>query len=270
MTKNRKNWAGIISVQHRRGLFFGSAGSTDIHTSHGLKICFAIGNGGSFRFRSGKSDKWHLCEAVIIAAEQLHQINGDGENLALFYLTPETSEAVQAAEIYLNDNHGFAELSRNMFSDLAARLSFLLNQNFCTGIEAVKLFEQMIRDLNLMPSVSLRHNLDERVKLAIEYLESKIEDKIPIEEIARNIGASESRLAHVFKDETNTTIRRYHIWLKLCAAIKSMSFSDSTNYIANANGFFDQSHFNKYFLKMHGILPSALLRYSKFINNDDG
>lgn len=126
-------------MQHRRRLFFGSAGSTDVHASHGLKICFAIEKGGSFRFRSGKSDKWHLCEAAMIAADQPHQINGDGENLALFYLTPETSEAVQVAEIYLNDNYGFAELSRQMFSDLAARLSFLLNQNFCTVIEAVKL-----------------------------------------------------------------------------------------------------------------------------------
>ncbi len=270
MTKIQKNWAGMVSVQHRRGLFFGSAGSTDVHASHGLKICFAIENGGSFYFRGGKKDKWQSCEAVIIAADQPHQINGDGENLALFYLTPETSEAVQAAEIYLNDNYGFATLPRDIFSDSAVSLASRLNQNFCTGSEAVKLFEQMIRDLKLMPSVVLRHDLDERVKLAIEYLESKIEDKISIQEVARCIGASEGRLAHVFKDETNTTIRHYHIWLKLGAAIKSMSFSDSTDYIANVNGFFDQSHFNKYFLKMHGILPSALLRYSKFIKNDDG
>ncbi len=139
----------------------------------------------------------------------------------------------------------------------------------CTSGEAFDLGNQLLHGLKLTTSANLRQSLDARVERAIEYLESKIEDKVLVQEIAKIAWSSVGRLAHVFKEETNVAIRRYQVWLKLRAAIKCMSFSDSLDYIANAAGFHDQSHFNKQFLKMHGILPSALLRHSKFINGDD-
>ncbi len=269
MPKIRENWAGLVSVQRQRGLFFGSAGNTDVHAPHAVKICFAIESGDSFDLRIGAAGKWNSSQAAIIAPDQPHQINGHGKNLALFYLMPETAEARKVSENYLNHNHGFAPISRMRVADLSARLSSLLNRERCTSGEASDLGNQLLHGLKLTTSATLRQSLDARVERAIEYLESKIEDKVLVQEIAKIAWSSVGRLAHVFKEETNIAIRRYQVWLKLRAAIKCMSLSDSLDYIANAAGFHDQSHFNKQFLKMHGILPSALLRHSKFINGDD-
>ncbi len=182
---------------------------------------------------------------------------------------PETAEAQKVLESYLNNNQGFALISRTMVADLSARLSGVLSRWYCASGEAFDLGNHLIHSLRLSPSVSLRERLDERVRKAVEYLESKVEDKIYVHDIARIALSSVGRLAHVFKDETNVAIRHYQVWLKLRAAIKCMSFSKNLDYIANAAGFNDQSHINKYFRQMHGILPSALARHCKIINNDD-
>jgi len=272
MPNVQEKWAGLVSVERKRGLFVGSAGYTAIHAPHAVKICFAIESGESFYLRIGSAGNWIECEAAIIAPDQPHQINGCGKNLALFYLMPETGEAQKVLEEYLNQNRGFALISRVAVADLSVRLISVLNRWRCTRDEAFDLGNHLLHSLQISPAASLRENLDARVERAVRYIESKIEttieDKIPVKEIAKIAWSSVGRLAHVFKDETNLAIRRYHVWLKLRAAIKCMSFSDNLDYIASAAGFNDQSHINKYFRQMHGILPSALVRHCRIIDND--
>jgi len=269
MSKIQEKWAGLVSLERKRGLFVGSAGYTATHVPHAVKICFAVESGDKFYFRVGAAGEWISCEAAIIAPDQPHQIDGCGKNLALFYLMPETAEAQKVLEKYLNHNRGFALISRVAVADLSVRLSSVLNRWCCTRDEAFDLGNHLIHSLKLSPSVSWRESLDKRVERAVEYIESKVEDKIFVKDIAKIAWSSAGMLAHVFKDETQIAVHQYQLWLKLRAAIKCMSFSKNLDYIANAAGFFDQSHINKHFLKMHGILPSALLRHSKIINNDD-
>ena len=154
MSKIRENWAGLVSVQRQRGLFFGSAGNTNIHAPHAIKICFAIESGDEFDLRVGTAGEWNSCQAVIIAPDQPHQINGHGKNLALFYLMPETAEARKVSDSYLNHNHGFEPLSRMK----VAELSSLLNQGRCTSGEAFDLNNQLIYGLKLTASANLRQS----------------------------------------------------------------------------------------------------------------
>ncbi len=261
--------AGLVSLERKRGLFVGSVGYTAAHAPHAVKICFAVESGDTFDLRVGAAGEWMSCEAAIIAPDIWHQLDGHGKNLALFYLMPETAEAQKVLENFLNCNRGFALFSRSSVVDLAARLSLVLNRWQCGREEAFDLGNHLFSSLKLSPSIGWRESLDARVERAVRYIESKVEDKIPVSEIAKIAWSSVGRLAHVFKAETNIAIRRYQVWLKLRAAIKCMSFSDNLDYIANAAGFCDQSHINKYFLEMHGILPSALVRNCKIINNDE-
>lgn len=269
MPNVQEKWAGLVSLERKRGLFVGSAGYTETHAPHAVKICFALESGDNFRLRVGAAGEWMSCDAAIIAPDRAHQINGDGKRLGLFYLTPETAESQRVLEGYLNHNRGFALFSRSAVVDLAARLAMVLDCCRCGREEAFDLGNHLIHSLKISPSVGWRETLDERVERAVRYIESKVEDKIPVNDIARIAWSSVGRLAHVFKEETNLAIRRYQVWLKLRAAIKCMSSSDNLDYIANAAGFCDQSHINKYFLEMHGVLPSAIVRHCKIIDNDD-
>ncbi len=119
---------------------------------------------------------------------------------------PETAEAQKVLENYLNHNRGFALISRTTVADLSLRLSSVLNRWYCTSGEAFDLGNQLIHSLKLSPSVSWRESLDARVERAVEYIESKVEDKIFVKDIAKIAWSSVGRLAHVFKDETQIAI----------------------------------------------------------------
>lgn len=272
MAKNESNevlerWAGLISVQRKRGWYIGSAGNTAWHAPHAVKICFALESGDSFDLSYDKHKRPISAQAAIIAPDRIHRIDGNYKNFAVFYLMPETAEAHKVLETYLNNNRGFAIISRSVVGDLSVRLSSLVSRWRCSGGEALDVGNHLFHSLKLSPSLSWRESLDERVRRAVEYIETKVVDKILLGEIAQNAFASSSRLMHVFSDETNLAIRRYKIWLKLREAVRCMSVSKSLDYIANAAGFYDRREINKYFLEMHGILPAELVGHSKIVDS---
>ena len=274
-----EQWKGLIWVQRNRGLYLGTAWKTEIHAGHVVKIIIAVERDAEFRFRmDGATKGWQSCQAVIVAPDQPHEVDGRGETLGFFYFMPETVEAQTLSKKFLDRGRGLNSLSRELFSSLSLRLSSLSNRGHFTCKEASGLSDELIRALELDPSISLCQTLDSRVRRAIEYLESKIQeigylgaeiindeiklnkfkDETTVERIARIAYSSISRLAHVFKDDMHIAIRHYKVMLKLRTAIQYMSITDNLDYIANAAGFHDQSHINKYFREMHGIIPSAL------------
>ncbi len=128
MPNVQEKWAGLVSLERKRGWFVGNAGNTETHTPHAVKICFALDGGDNFDLQIGASEKWISCQAAIIAPDLPHRINGGGKKLALFYLMPETAEAQKVLEKYLNQNRGFALISRTMVADLSTRLSGVLKR----------------------------------------------------------------------------------------------------------------------------------------------
>jgi AraC-like DNA-binding protein len=71
---------------------------------------------------------------------------------------------------------------------------------------------------------------------------------------------SESRLIHLFKKETGTTIRKYILWNKLQQAIKFHLLGNSLKQSASLSGFTDAAHFNRVFVSNYGINPSSMLK----------
>lgn len=264
MPTTKEMWKGIISIHQKRGWYIGKAGLTEPHTPHAIKICFvADGSGSTFHFRIGESEIWNSCQAVIFAPDQMQQIDGCGKTLGLFYLMPETAEAHKLTEKYLNHKRGFEVISRDLVADLSSRLLSVLNRWNCSNEESVDLGDHLTHSLKISPSISWRESFDKRVLRAVEYIQTKFADKIPVEEISRFAFASVSTLAHKFKEHTNLAIRRYQVWVKLQEAVKCMAFTKDLKYIAHASGFTDYSHINKWFREMHGITPSALAEHCK-------
>ncbi len=177
MSNVQEKWAGLVSVERNRGWFVGRAGNTGTHAPHAVKICFVLESGDSFDLQIGAAGKRISCQAAIIAPDLPHRINGGGKKLALFYLMPETAEAQKVLESYLNNNQGFALISRAMVADLSARLSGVLNRWSCAGGEAFDLGNHLIHSLRLSPSVSLRERLDERVRKAVSISNRKSKKK---------------------------------------------------------------------------------------------
>lgn len=99
--------------------------------------------------------------------------------------------------------------------------------------------------------------LDERVRVAMDYLATHVHEPFRLDVLARHCGLSESRLSHLFKEETGETPQRYSEELRLGQAEQLLAHSSlRVHEIAAETGFADPFYFAKRFRKFSGRSPS--------------
>ncbi|UYO01036.1 MAG: AraC family transcriptional regulator [Devosia sp.] len=98
--------------------------------------------------------------------------------------------------------------------------------------------------------------LDHRIRRALHHIEDKLTQKLLIEDIASVVGMSASRLAHLFRAETGTTLQR-HIELRRMqmAADLLRRTSFPVKQVAASTGFESQFYFSQRFRKIMGLSP---------------
>lgn len=100
---------------------------------------------------------------------------------------------------------------------------------------------------------------DQRVIDCIQHIRNNITDStLNRASLSAEVHLSPSRLSHLFKAQTGTTLQNYILWERLKYAI-SQSLDQGINLLnaAYLAGFFDAAHFSRAFLKMFGVNPSS-------------
>jgi AraC-like DNA-binding protein len=108
--------------------------------------------------------------------------------------------------------------------------------------------------------------LDERSLATIDFIKQNISQTIPILDIAKHVGLSESRLRHLFSEQIGIPITSYILWTRIKVALKEMLKPGIT--LSNAShraGFSDHAHFTRTFKRMFGVPPSLLLEHGQFL-----
>lgn len=252
------SWSGSVFLWQERGLFLGRASGTSAHAPHAIKICLAVH--GSFHLRTSVDGDWHECRAAIVLPDQPHQIDGRGARLALFYLLPETAEGQQVLKSF--SEKAVSAVPQAALSALLPRLKTHLDHG-CSHDEAADLCDALV--YGLTPLKGERLSLDRRVVCALEYLRTALDHQVTSEELAAAVSLSPSRIAHLFREQSGLPLRRYMLWLRLCAALEQMAVSNSLTDAAHAVGFADSAHLSRTFRQMHGITPSSLFQHSRFV-----
>lgn len=177
---------------------------------------------------------------------------------------------------FINNKANCASLFINPFSKLGMYLSSTICNKGISNFKS-KVLEEFIcnqskHDISLL-SILFKEEfyhlsntcskLDERVELVISFLKENVDKSITIEDITVLCHMSESRLMHLFKNETGTSIMRYNTWLRLMAASKFVF--ESRTHITNGAykyGFSDHAHFSRTFKKSFGINFKKILNDS--------
>ncbi|GAB1256123.1 hypothetical protein NBRC116494_06250 [Aurantivibrio plasticivorans] len=102
--------------------------------------------------------------------------------------------------------------------------------------------------------------VDSRIVRAVELLKRKANQNLTLEQLARAVHLSESRLCKLFKKEIGVPIRRYRMWHRLY--ICSVAYATGYSLLDSAllAGFSSQSHYTTVFRKLLGMSPSEVLR----------
>jgi AraC family transcriptional regulator len=100
-----------------------------------------------------------------------------------------------------------------------------------------------------------------QVRLAKEVLETRLDGKIGLEDLARECGLSRSHFARAFKKSTGKPPHRWLMEQRLGRARELLLKSKlSLAEISDACGFADQSHFTRCFFAATGTVPSEWRR----------
>ena len=96
------------------------------------------------------------------------------------------------------------------------------------------------------------------MKLILKYIENNYMNKITIEEIAKEVGLSQSHFMKYFKNTMGTSFIDYLNDYRLTMASRLLLSSDSSILVISEEvGYDNLSYFNRAFKKRYGMTPSA-------------
>lgn len=126
------------------------------------------------------------------------------------------------------------------------------------------LVQELVPDMEPLPSA------DARIAALLDRLRALPEKRVTLRKLAEEAGLSESRLTHLFKQQTGVPIRRYLLWLRLNDAMDKAMAGATLTEAAHMAGFSDSAHLSRTCQEMFGINPFAVVRYSQFVQVPKG
>jgi AraC-like DNA-binding protein len=114
--------------------------------------------------------------------------------------------------------------------------------------------------MNLPEEDLIQKNInDPYVTKIIEYINNHIHEKIKLEDIAYHLSLSVSRVSHLFKNVTGTSIMNYIIKKRLVLAKELLKNGEHIKTVYYKCGFPDESSFFKYFKQEYNITPKKYI-----------
>lgn len=110
---------------------------------------------------------------------------------------------------------------------------------------------------------------DSRVGRLLHLMRESPAQPWSLDDAARALLLSPSRVRHLFMAETGTTLRRFRRWIRLEAALRSLVDGQSLTTAAYAAGFADSAHLSRAFREMFGLTPSGVTGAARILVDSD-
>lgn len=102
-------------------------------------------------------------------------------------------------------------------------------------------------------------SIDWRIARAIQMIREDPSLPHRAEALARQVGLSESRFRHAFREATGLSLTRFRVWTRLRAAMSLALAGGSLTQAAHEAGFSSSAHLSSVHRAMFGLTPSAIL-----------
>ncbi|WP_342558522.1 helix-turn-helix domain-containing protein [Metasolibacillus sp. FSL K6-0083] len=199
------------------------------------------------------------CSAIIVNMDTPHLFDAEGEAHFTMLIDP-TTELGRVLRRKLLEQPYYIFPNENIITMQQAFQNALEQKNHTTIISFVK---------NIMAQFDYHHmkNFDSRVMKVLSLLDNcPHEDEFhQIKYFSQKTGLSESRLAHLFKEETGIPLKSYTVLHKLQIAYEAIFNGVSLTTAALDAGFNSPSHLAYTNKMMTGMSATNIIKNSEFL-----
>jgi AraC-like DNA-binding protein len=256
-TQGVNSQPGSFYLWNGQALLVGSVNETRSHRHHAVQLVVSL-SGSFYILAEGFKSRQR---AVLISPDTRHRLNGRDGRQAILLIDSESSAARMLVSRYGKVNR-LSVLDAEILAPSVARFSSVGAEDLSCS-EARIICDEMIQALTGAAHVPVA--MDQRIRKAIELARELPEHKAHLVYLAKEVGLSESRFAHLFSEETGIPIRRYLLWLRLMQAIQCLLNGVSLTTAAHEAGFADSAHLSRTFRDMFGMTLSDCFKNSRFV-----
>jgi len=208
---------------------------TTQHSHFYVEVAFALS--GHLSIKTGGKEYKNV-KSIIINSNQTHSFDCLNGECQLYFFDPTGLIGRQLLEAYLPD---YKEILVDDLPSLDSFFKYYLPEN---------------NEQRLMGS-----KIEERIGLCLKWIERNfLMEDINVAKVSEIALLSDSRLAHIFKEQIGVSVHQYILWKKMDEAILLSQKGLSLTNCAHSLGFTDSSHFNRTFKKMFGTSPYFALK----------
>ena len=256
--------------------------TVSLHSHDFYELYYFVNGSATYIIESGHY-KLLPGDVLIIPPKKLHQLDiydseQEYERIVLWlnpsYVkklsTSKTNLAKAFVEVTENQNYLIrnANYSKTLFDVLTKPSACSKSNDFGADIEEENVLKTL---LILLYKILVRGGFskpetNETVKKVVDYIETHLGDKLTLDLLAEKAFVSKYYLAHVFKEETNTSPHKYILKRKLILAKELIEQGTPSNEVYEKCGFVDYTHFLRAFKLEYGMTPTEYKNISKILN----
>jgi AraC family transcriptional regulator of arabinose operon len=227
------------------------------HGRNDWLITFTLGGEGYF-VASGKEQLCHTGDVTLLRAGTPHQYGtrkGQTWHFVWAHFPVQLAENTLLPEEELSVQYIENEFTRERIHNAFSRI---LTDSRERGEYWYELCSCALREILMLLAQKKNRMIDSRVEETLHLLSQHMKEQLRIEDIAKAIGLSPSRLSHLFKSITGQSIVDTLNQMRIQQAALLLEHTDrSASEVCHDVGFQNYNHFMNQFRKWYGINPSA-------------
>lgn len=244
-----------LYISDGMAVYVGRDVQTRLHTHHALEMVMAFNK----PFLISKDGyEFEKSDCTIISADLQHQFTGHDDFYIFIYFDAESSYALQIDSKLSLAKHGLLHYFGKEINQVRTQFIEWFSSDESGDEKVIAAIHDLVHLLT--NSTDQEKIIETRIKDATNYIQSSLHEEISMEIIAARVHLSESRFAHLFKEQIGIPFRRYVLWCRMQSALKAVTEGHSFTKAAYEGGFADVAHLSRTFAEMFGVAPSEVLK----------
>ena len=187
------------------------------------------------------------CRGIMIPSGISHTANTGENRVLVFLFDSTTSVANQIEKLTILSSHAVKEVEEaySFFEE-----SNQLDLDYGEFIETVYKYANLRADESKIS--------DGRIKDALSYMQSNLQEPITCGEVAEHVFLSEGRFSHLFKEQVGMTFAAYLVYQRIMKTYTEIINGKSITEAAIEAGFSSSTHFAETNKRIFGLSASTI------------